>query len=212
MSLPIRATVTLNSIKANYPCQSGWDAFLERFGSLDPDTPVPLLQCLESNPVADVIWALRAVEQDISAVLPLIAADFAESVLPIFEERFPDDKRPRQAIEAARAFTRGEISLETLVKAQRGAAANAASASYASYAAAAYAYAANTASASYADAAYAAAYAANTAANTAAYAAADAVKAAYADAAYAAANTAADAARAAERQKQVEILKRYFTL
>jgi len=37
------------------------------------------------------------------------AADCAERVLPYFEEAFPDDDRPRKAIEAARAWARGEI-------------------------------------------------------------------------------------------------------
>ena len=39
----------------------------------------------------------------------LIAADFAERVLPLFEAEYPDDDRPRKAIEAARAYARGEI-------------------------------------------------------------------------------------------------------
>jgi hypothetical protein len=39
----------------------------------------------------------------------LSAADSAERVLPCFEEAFPNDDRPRQAIEAARAWARGEI-------------------------------------------------------------------------------------------------------
>jgi hypothetical protein len=37
------------------------------------------------------------------------AADCAERVLPYFEEAFPDDDRPRKAVEAARAWARGEI-------------------------------------------------------------------------------------------------------
>lgn len=41
--------------------------------------------------------------------LALWAADCAEHVLPRFEQAHPDDDRPRKAIEAARAWTRGEI-------------------------------------------------------------------------------------------------------
>jgi hypothetical protein len=41
--------------------------------------------------------------------LALWAADCAEHVLPYFEKQYPDDDRPRKAIEAARAWTRGEI-------------------------------------------------------------------------------------------------------
>src|SRR5512136_877972 len=43
--------------------------------------------------------------------LALWAADCAEHVLPHFEQRHPDDSRPRQAIEAARAWARGEIDV-----------------------------------------------------------------------------------------------------
>jgi hypothetical protein len=39
----------------------------------------------------------------------LAAADFAEAVLPIYEAKYPNDDRPRKAIEAARAFANGEI-------------------------------------------------------------------------------------------------------
>jgi len=52
--------------------------------------------------------AKRLDEQD-HKVLALWAADCAEHVLPHFEEKYPTDDRPRKAIEAARAWTRGEI-------------------------------------------------------------------------------------------------------
>jgi hypothetical protein len=39
------------------------------------------------------------------------AADCAEHVLPLFANRHPDDDRPRLAIEAARAWSRGEITV-----------------------------------------------------------------------------------------------------
>ena len=42
-------------------------------------------------------------------VARLFAADCAEHVLHLFERERPDDDRPRKAIEATRAFARGEI-------------------------------------------------------------------------------------------------------
>ena len=39
------------------------------------------------------------------------AADCAEHVLPLFTARHPEDDRPRQAIETARAWSRGEASV-----------------------------------------------------------------------------------------------------
>jgi len=41
--------------------------------------------------------------------LALWAADCAEHVLPYFEEKYPKDDRPRKAVEAGRAWVRGEI-------------------------------------------------------------------------------------------------------
>lgn len=44
-------------------------------------------------------------------LLALWAAACAERVLPLFEASAPDDPRPRQAIEAVRAWTRGELAM-----------------------------------------------------------------------------------------------------
>ena len=42
-------------------------------------------------------------------ILAVWALDCAERVLPIFEEKYPNDPRPRQALEAGRAWVHGEI-------------------------------------------------------------------------------------------------------
>ena len=39
------------------------------------------------------------------------AADCAEHVLPLFAGKYPDDERPRLAIETARAWARGEVTV-----------------------------------------------------------------------------------------------------
>jgi hypothetical protein len=44
-------------------------------------------------------------------LLALWAASCAEHVLHLFESAQPEDPRPRQAIEAARAWTRGELKM-----------------------------------------------------------------------------------------------------
>lgn len=44
-------------------------------------------------------------------LLAIWAADCAERVLPYFEEWRPHDDRPRQALEAARAWARGELAM-----------------------------------------------------------------------------------------------------
>ncbi len=114
----------------------------------------------------------------------------AELVLSIFEKKYPDDKRPRAAISAAREWLKDPS------------AANAANADYAANAAADYAANAATNAA----AAYAATAAASAAANAAsayaasAYAYAASAYAASASAYAASANAASAAANAANRQ------------
>lgn len=44
-------------------------------------------------------------------LLALWAATCAERVLPLFEHERPDDRRPREAIEAARRWARGEVPM-----------------------------------------------------------------------------------------------------
>ena len=53
---------------------------------------------------------MRLSEQDHRS-LALWAAVCAEHVLPHFEEQYPEDGRPRKAIEAARAWAREEIKV-----------------------------------------------------------------------------------------------------
>jgi hypothetical protein len=130
-------------------------------------------------------WYVSKVFTRTQAVLYAIFS--AESCLEVYENEFPNDTRPRDAIKVAKKCV---INPTEKNKLSAYAAANAAA--YAAYAAANAAYAA-------ANAAYAAAYAAYAAAN-AAYAAANAVYAAYA---------AGAAGNAAERkiiEKAIKIL------
>jgi hypothetical protein len=57
------------------------------------------------KPIAEVLS-----ERDHRSVV-LWATDCAERVLPYFEEKYPDDSRPRKAVEAGRAWVRGEIAM-----------------------------------------------------------------------------------------------------
>jgi hypothetical protein len=54
--------------------------------------------------------AKRLDEQDHRSLV-IWAADCAEHVLPYFEEKYPKDDRPRKALEAGRAWVRGEIAM-----------------------------------------------------------------------------------------------------
>ncbi len=50
-------------------------------------------------------------QDDDHHLLALWAADCAQHVLHLFEEMQPNDHRPRRAIEMARAWTRGEVTM-----------------------------------------------------------------------------------------------------
>ena len=143
--------ITKEYLKSLSPCENRYKYYLKNYkdwsGSLEQFLDLPELTHNDKK------WVfVRSIDK---SKLRLVAADFAERVLHIFESKYPNDDRPRKAIEAARGGDKA-----------------AAYAAYAAYAAAdaAAAYAAGAAYAAYAaaDAASADAYAA------AAYAAADA--------------------------------------
>ena len=138
------------------------------------DKNISLAHILKSNGLQHAIWALGATTVDGKRYAQRMAIDFALECLPYFEKQYPDDKRPRTAIEAAGLFLDGKITLKEVDDAAN-AAANAVNTVYAAYAANAVNAAANAASAASPHAANAAAYAGYTAAN-----AAYAVNAAYA--------------------------------
>jgi hypothetical protein len=48
----------------------------------------------------------------------LLACDYAERVLPLFEAQYPDDDRPRQAIQVARQFANGQATEEEMLEAR----------------------------------------------------------------------------------------------
>jgi len=105
----------LNIIRAHDPCASGWQKLLTSLGkSKADDEPLDFARILASNGLNDALWALRAVipehEKDRDRLARLFAADCAESVLHLYESKYPDDKRPRNAIVAARQFANGEIT------------------------------------------------------------------------------------------------------
>jgi hypothetical protein len=105
---------TLIKIKEQSPCKEGWIKLLTFLNKIEADDePLELKTILESNGTSDTIWVLRTVE-DYDKEIRLMAADFTESVLHIFEEKYPEDNRPRKAINAARDFANGLIIAEQL--------------------------------------------------------------------------------------------------
>jgi len=178
---------TLNQIREFSPYEDGWKQLLTYLNKTKAeDEKLDFKTILDYVGIKAVIWCLRT--QDFKDYYKFIVR-VAYSVLPIFENKYPDDNRPRLAIEAVEKFMNGEISKEELEEtrtAARAAAYAAGDAADATWAAKAPATAAWAAAWAAADAAgvWAAAYAYAYAARDYADAAGDAARAArdYADA------------------------------
>ncbi len=163
------------------PCQRGlhwsptpWDALqyaagcrlweVEGEGGIPHGDPIDKYAGTARTPLRSV---------DLRPVFVEFSCRQAEGVLDLFEKQYPDDHRPRGAIEAARAFMRGEITEEQLDAA--GAASDGAgaasygagAASYGAWAASYAAWVASDAAGAASDAAGAARYAAGAASDAA---------------------------------------------
>jgi hypothetical protein len=198
-------TVTMNFLKTHDACKEAvrWVKTQKKrdYNSL-------LKALIEEN--GDLSWGIWYLQRKLSNTEKIRLAIYsANSVLHIYEEQYPEDKRPREAIKAVRKYLK-----ESPLKNKKAAAHAADAAAHAADAAAhAAAHAADAAADAATYAAYAAADAATYAAD-AAHAAADAATdaaidaAAYAAyAAHAAADAATYAADAAKRELQIKILK-----
>jgi hypothetical protein len=108
---------TLNKIKSHSPCDDGWEKLLNHLGKTKADNePLSIATIIQSNGIRDAVWALRAVEGK-DKEIRLFAADCAESVLHIYEKQYPNDDRPRKAIQAARDYANGVIGKDELAAA-----------------------------------------------------------------------------------------------
>jgi len=114
-------TTTFRLAREADACPESYKAVAKALGGIKAygqDTPVPLARILELQGLGDALWCLRYVipEQQAEAdkLARLFACDCAEHVLPLFEKEYPGDKRPRQAIEVARQYAKGEASTEEL--------------------------------------------------------------------------------------------------
>jgi len=68
----------------------------------------------ENKVVAQNMRILRKVETWNDKTARLFACWCARDVLPLFEDKYPDDKRPRVAIETAEQYAEGNSTLEEL--------------------------------------------------------------------------------------------------
>ena len=121
-------TTTLKAIRQHRPCglehgsTNGYQKLVKFLGKdYGDETPIRFSQIVESNGVEDAYLCLCTLPKEHNNEVLLLQADVAERVLHIYEAKHPNCKKPRQAIEAARAYARGEISKEELAAARAAA-------------------------------------------------------------------------------------------
>jgi hypothetical protein len=208
----IRLTTTLVLLRKNGACESGYKKLRKHLGLKWPDDkPINLLVILKNNGVQDMLWCLRATVEpyaDYWKFLCNMYADFAESVLPIYQKFAPDDDRVKNTILYARTGKGAAGAADAAWAADAADAADAAGAAGAAWAADAARAAWDAGAAGAAGAADAASAASAARAAGAAWAA-RAARAAW-DAGAARAASAASAIGAAELKKQAVIIRRYL--
>ncbi len=78
------------------------------------DTPIGLDKVLEIAGLDAALWGLGCTIEPADKLAGTFACDCADRVLVKFERVYPDDKRPRLAIEASRKYLKGEIAKEEI--------------------------------------------------------------------------------------------------
>ena len=107
-------TMTVDDVLALHPCgRYDRDALKKLFGRRERATLEQIIGC-KKVPAEDRLWAALKGPWLDDRQRRLFACDCAERVLPIWEKKYPGDKRPRQTIEVARRFARGEATNEEL--------------------------------------------------------------------------------------------------
>ena len=130
MSEPVMPTTSFRLLHDAGACKERYRFLAKALGGIKAygrDTPITLLQILNVNGLDDALWALRACP-DSDTFARLLACDYAEHVLRIFETQYPDDDRPREAIAVSRRYARGEATDAELSAARDAAGAAAGSA------------------------------------------------------------------------------------
>jgi hypothetical protein len=177
---------TLKKIKANDPCEPGWDKLLAALSKTEADDePIELSFILQSNGFNDTLWVLRAVD-GYEKEMRLFAVFCARQV-----QHLMTDEISINAIDVAERFAHGEATELDLVAARD---------------------AARAASAAARDAARAASAAARDAARDAAWAASAAARVAAWDAAWAASAAASAAAENDEPAIKTAIREKFKKL
>jgi hypothetical protein len=122
-------TTTFKRLREAEACTARYHHLAKKIGGVTEygvDTPITIARVLEYNGLSDALWAL-AKACDTSDTLERFVVICADHVLPIFEQIYPNDNRPRLAIQKVKDFLNGKID-EKELRAAADAAADAADA------------------------------------------------------------------------------------
>jgi hypothetical protein len=100
-------TTTFTKIKAEPGAAETYKILAEALGGVSrygQDTPITLDIIVESVGLDAAIWATRCTSEPSFNLMLEFACRCAEHALPIFEAKYPNDKRVRSAIAAARKY------------------------------------------------------------------------------------------------------------
>ena len=98
-------TITLNQVYSHHPCHEEWTKLLTAQGKSAPDDmPFPLSSLLDSNGLADTLWALRCLPEH-DALWRKYAVWCARQV-----EHLMTDERSRTALDVAWRYACGEAT------------------------------------------------------------------------------------------------------
>ena len=110
----MKTTITTKELIELDACESMIDVFKKVHG----DNVVKFSEAFKSNGWDDIWWLIMRIESQLSKGqlrdLRLLGCDWAESCLSKFESQFPDDDRPRNAIEVSRRYANGRATIEEL--------------------------------------------------------------------------------------------------
>lgn len=110
-------TLTYDQVKAMSLCAEGFRDATKKLGGIDhwKVTPVTIRDMIAADvEPKDIILMFCRDDVIGDRLCRLFACAAAKHVLPSFEEKYPDDKRPRIAIETARRFADGGATEDEL--------------------------------------------------------------------------------------------------
>lgn len=94
---------TLNKIKKQFECHKFYKLLLQDLNKQQPDDePLPLIDILEKRGIEYALLCLRTLDDDYKLDIAKYAVECANDVIDIFENKYPNDNSPRNALEIAK--------------------------------------------------------------------------------------------------------------